>query len=131
MPTVFGKEPTKEELFNIAKEAYEKELWKPNLNTQVNSPSEKDGTDKKDPVVNAFERSSFFWKQIAAGILSNCRSDQIMSLPQRYLKQVKEILLQKDGQGRLGTEMFSKDPVLEIIERDVAQYMGQCCTTVF
>ena len=125
--TVFGQEPTKEQLLEIMREAHKSGLWKPNLNTQVNSPSEKDGTDKKDPVVNAFERSSFFWKQIATGILSNCRSDQIMSLPQQYLKQVEEILLQKDGQGRLGTEMFSKDPIVEIVKQDVAQYMKRCC----
>ena len=127
MPTVFGKEPTEEQLLEIMKQAHKSDLWKPNLNTQVNSPSEKDRTDKKDPVVNAFERSSFFWKQIAIGILNTCGSDEIVSLPQRYLKQVEEILLQKDGKGLLGTEMFSKDPVVEIVKQDVAQYMEPCC----
>lgn len=53
VPTVFGQEPTKEELFNIAKEAYEKKLWKPN----ANPVSQKDKGN--DPVANAFKRSNF------------------------------------------------------------------------
>ena len=119
--TVFGQEPTKEELLEIMREAHKSGLWKPNVTLASQKSKE------NDPVANAFERSYFLWKRIATGILNTYGSDEIVSLPQRYLKQVEEILLQKDGQGRLGTEMFSKDPVLEIIEQDVAQYMGRCC----
>ena len=121
MPTVFGKEPTKEELLEIMREAHKKGLWKPN----VTLASQKD--KENDPVVNAFKRNNFLWNRIATGILNTCRSDKIVFLPQRYLKQVGKILLQKDGQGRIGTEMFSKDPVVEIVKQDVAQYMERCC----
>ena len=121
MPTVFGQEPTKEELLEIMREAHEKDLWKPN----ANPASQKDKGN--DPVANAFERSSFIWEQIAARVLNTCGSDEIVSLPQRYLKQVEKILLQKDGKGLLGAEMFSKDPVSESLKQDIAQYMGQCC----
>ena len=121
VPSVFGGEPTKEELLEIMREAHKKGLWKPN----VSLASQKDG--ENDPVTDAFERSNFLWDWIAIGILNTCRSDKIISLPQQYLKQVEKILLQKDGKGLLGTEIFSKDPVLEIIKRDVAQYMERCC----
>jgi hypothetical protein len=103
------------------KEAYKKGLWKPNVNLSSQKGKE------NDPVAGAFQRSRFFWKWIVTGILNTCSSDEIMSLPQQYLKQVEKILLQTDRQGQLGTEMFSKDPVSEIVKRDVAQYMEQCC----
>ena len=119
--TVFGQEPTKEELLEIMREAHKSGLWKPNVTLASQKSKE------NDPVANAFERSYFLWNRIATGILNTYGSDEIVSLPQRYLKQVEKILLQKDGKGLLGTEMFSKDPVLEIIEQDVAQYMGRCC----
>ena len=121
VPSVFGKEPTKEELLEIMREAHKSGLWKPNITFASQKSKE------NDPIADAFERSNFLWDWIAIGILNTRRSDKIMSLPQRYLKQVEEILLQKDGESQLGTEMFSKDPVSEIIKRDVAQYVERCC----
>ena len=103
------------------REAHKSGLWKPNVTLASQKSKE------NDPVANAFERSYFLWNRIATGILNTYGSDEIVSLPQRYLKQVEEILLQKDGQGRLGTEMFSKDPIVEIVKQDVAQYMERCC----
>ena len=122
MPTtVFGEGPTKEELLGIMKEAYKNGFWKPNANPA--SQKDKENT----LIANAFERSNFLWNCIAGGILNTYRSDEIASLPQRYLEQVEEILLQKDGQGRLVTEVMPQDPVVEIVKRDVTQYVKRCC----
>ena len=119
--TVFGKEPTGEELLGIMKEAYKKGLWKPNANPA--SQKDKENT----PVTDAFKRNDFLWGWIAGSILNTCRSNRIASFPQQYLEQVEKILLQKDGQGRLGTEVLPKDPVVEIVKRDVTQYVKRCC----
>ena len=61
VPTVFGKEPTKEELLEIMREAHKKGLWKPN----VTLASQKD--KENDRVVNAFKRNNFLWNRIATG----------------------------------------------------------------
>ena len=117
--TVFGKEPTEEELLEIVREAHKGGLWKPNLNANINLSSSKERTE--DPFADALQRSRFFWRWIAKDILNIYESDEIVSLRQQYLEQVKGILLQKDKKDRLWTEMFSKNPVLEILKRDVAQ----------
>lgn len=103
------------------KEAYKNGFWKPNANPA--SQKDKENT----PVTDAFKRNDFLWGWIAGSILNTYRSNRIASFPQQYLEQVEKILLQKDGQGRLGTEVLPKDPVVEIVKRDVAQYVERCC----
>ena len=126
-PSIFGEEPTQPELLEIVKEGHQRGLWKPNLNVQDNSSFEKDGTDKKDPVANAFTKIYFFWNQIAKSILNTYKPEQIMLLPQQYLNQVEKILLQKGGKRQLGTEMFSKNPVPEKLKKEVELFFEKCC----
>jgi len=102
VPTVFGKEPTNAELFNIAKEAYEKGLWKPDLNAYTFGKQETYAVDGlqdikgNDDLLAAFEKTYACWVRLTKEAYRLYGFDIRMGVLSVWFEDLEKILLQED-----------------------------------
>ena len=102
VPTVFGAGPTNAELFNIAKEAYEKGLWKPDLNAYTFGKQETYAVDGlqdikgNDDLLAAFQKTYPCWVRLAKEAHRLYGFDIRMDILSVWFEDLKRILLQED-----------------------------------
>lgn len=100
--TVFGKEPTNAELFNIAKEAYEKGFWKPDFDAYKFGRQETCAIDGLQDIkgnadlLAVFEKTYACWVRLTKEAYRLYGFDIRMSILRVWFEDLEKILLQED-----------------------------------